>query len=228
VSAMAAKASTTTIPILFVAGFDPVKFGLVTSFSRPGGNATGVSVYTAEPMGKRLELLCELMPGVRSIALLVNPNSVSTQIETKDVETAAHAANLQLLVLKAAGESEFDGLFASAVNQSAGALLVAADPFFTTRRTQIVALAARHGLPAAYPWREYVEAGGLMSYGPTLTWAYHQIGVYAGRILRGAKPGDLPVQQPRTFELLINLATAKALGLTVPRTLLAGADMVIE
>jgi putative ABC transport system substrate-binding protein len=228
VSAVAAKVSTTTIPILFVAGFDPVKVGLVTSFNRPGGNATGVSVYTAELMGKRLQLLSELMPGVRSIGLLVNPNSVSTPMETKDLEAAARAANLRLIVLKVTGDSEFDAVFASAVNQRVGALLVAADPFFTTRRAQIVALAAHHGLPTAYPWREYVEAGGLMSYGPTLTWAYHQIGVYAVRILKGAKTDDLPVQQPRTFELLINLTTANALGLTVPHIVLARADMVIE
>jgi putative ABC transport system substrate-binding protein len=228
VSAMAAKASTTTIPILFVAGFDPVKFGLVTSLSRPGGNATGVSIYTAELMGKRLQLLYELMPDVRSIALMVNPNSASTEIETNDVEAAARATNLQLLVLKATGESEFDGLFASAVNERVGALLVTADPFFTTRRAQIVALAARHRLPTAYPWREYVEAGGLLSYGPTLTWAYEQIGLYAVRILKGAKPDDLPVQRPRTFELLINLTTANALGLTVPRMILVRADKVIE
>jgi putative tryptophan/tyrosine transport system substrate-binding protein len=187
-----------------------------------------VSVYTAELMGKRLQLLSELMPGVRSIGLLVNPNSVSTPMETKDLEAAARAANLRLIVLKVTGDSEFDAVFASAVNQRVGALLVAADPFFTTRRAQIVALAAHHGLPTAYPWREYVEAGGLMSYGPTLTWAYHQIGVYAVRILKGAKTDDLPVQQPRTFELLINLTTANALGLTVPHIVLARADMVIE
>jgi len=193
VSAMAAKAATTTTPILFLAGFDPVRFGLVTSFNRPGGNATGVSVYTAELMRKRLELLRELMPNVGSVALLMNPNAGSADIETKDVEAAARAINLQLLVLNAIAESEFDGVFVSAVNQRAGALLVAADPFFTTRRAHIVALAARHALPAAYPWREYAEAGGLMSYGPDLTWAYHQIGLYASRILKGTKPSDLPV-----------------------------------
>ena len=228
VSAMAAKAATTTTPILFLAGFDPVKFGLVTSFNRPGGNATGVSIYTAELMRKRLELLRELMPNVASVALLMNPNAVSADIETKDVEAAARAINLQLLVLKAIAESEFDGVFASAVNQRAGALLVAADPFFTTRRAQIVALAARYALPAAYPWREYAEAGGLMSYGPDLTWAYYQIGLYASRILEGAKPSDLPVQLPTRFKLVINHTTAKALGLTISRRLSAGVDEFIE
>jgi putative ABC transport system substrate-binding protein len=225
---MAAKAATTTTPILFLAGFDPVKFGLVTSFNRPGGNATGVSIYTAELMRKRLELLRELMPNVASVALLMNPNAVSADIETKDVEAAARAINLQLLVLKAIAESEFDGVFASAVNQRAGALLVAADPFFTTRRAQIVALAARYALPAAYPWREYAEAGGLMSYGPDLTWAYYQIGLYASRILEGAKPSDLPVQLPTRFKLVINHTTAKALGLTISRRLSAGVDEFIE
>jgi putative ABC transport system substrate-binding protein len=228
VSAMAAKAATTTTPILFLAGFDPVKFGLVTSFNRPGGNATGVSVYTAELMRKRLELLRELMPNVGSVALLMNPNAVSADIETKDVEAAARAINLQLLVLKAIAESEFDGVFAWAVNERAGALLVAADPFFTTQRAQIVALAARYALPAAYPWREYAEAGGLMSYGPELTWAYHQIGLYASRILEGAKPSDLPVQLPTRFKLVINHTTARALGLTISRRLLAGVDEFIE
>jgi len=228
VSAMAAKAATTTTPILFLAGFDPVRFGLVTSFNRPGGNATGVSVYTAELMRKRLELLRELMPNVGSVALLMNPNAGSADIETKDVEAAARAINLQLLVLNAIAESEFDGVFASAVNQRAGALLVAADPFFTTRRAQIVALAARYALPAAYPWREYAEAGGLMSYGPDLTWAYHQVGLYASRILEGAKPSDLPVQLPTRFKLVINHTTAKALGLTISRRLLAGVDEFIE
>jgi putative ABC transport system substrate-binding protein len=228
VSARAAKASTATIPILFLAGFDPVKVGLVNSFNRPGGNATGVSVYTAELMGKRLELLRELMPSVRSIALLMNPNTVTADIERKDVEAAARAANLQLLVLNATAESEFDMAFASAVNQHAGALLVGADPFFTTRRAQIVELAARHALPAAYPWREYVEAGGLMSYGPNLQDSYHQIGLYAGRILKGAKPGDLPVQMPRKFELIIKLETAMALGITVPRIMRFRADELID
>ncbi len=226
VSAKAAKASTTAIPILFIAGFDPVRFGLVASLNRPGGNATGVSIYTAELMRKRLELLRELVPGVASIALLMNQNSGSADIELKDLEAAARATGVQLLVLKATSNSEIEAAFAAAVRQRAGALLVSADPFLTSRRAHIVALARDHALPAAYPWREYAEAGGLMSYGPNLQGSYHQIGLYAGRILKGAKPADLPVQLPKAFDLVINLGTAKTLGLTVPRLLHGQAEMI--
>jgi putative ABC transport system substrate-binding protein len=228
VSAQAAKDATQTIPILFNAGFDPVKVGLVTSLSRPGGNATGMSLYTTELVAKRLELLRELVPRAAVVALLVNPKNRVSPIEEEDMKNAANAAGLQLHVIRASTESEFDDAFASAVLNRANALLVTADPVFGTRRAAIVALAARHALPTAYPFREYAEIGGLMSYGPDLMEAYHEIGHYAGRILKGAVPGDLPVQLPKTFELTINLKTAAALGLTVSKLLNARADRVIE
>ncbi len=229
ISGQAAKAATTTIPIVFIVGFDPVKIGLVASLNRPGGNATGVSVYTTELIAKRLELLRELVPRLASVALLVNPNNVViSDVEIKDMEAVAGAIGLRLLVLKAGAESEFEAAFASAASQQTGALLISADPFFTTRRDQIVALAARHALPTAYPWREYVEVGGLMGYGPAIMERYYQVGSYAARILKGAKPGDLPVQLPTTFELTLNITTAKALGLTVSRLLLARADKVMD
>jgi len=228
VVAQAAKGATSTIPVLFIAGFDPVREGLAASINRPGGNATGVSVYTAELGPKRLELLRELLPNVVKIAMLVNPRSISTEIERKDLEEATRGTGLQLLVLEASAEGDLEKAVNDAVNQGAGALIVSADAFFTSRRSQIVALAAQYALPASYPWLQYAEAGGLISYGPNLTWAYEQIGVYASRILKGAKPEDLPVQLPTTFELVINLKAAKALGLVVPPTLLARADEVIE
>jgi putative ABC transport system substrate-binding protein len=231
VSALHAKAATKTTPILFIAGFDPVKVGLVTSLSHPGGNATGVSMNTTEMAQKRLELLHKLLPKVATVAILVNPNSTGgllPTIEIERVQGAARDLGLKLLVLEAGADREFEKAFASAIREGAGALSVNADPFFTPRRAQIVALAAHHGLPTIYPWREYAEAGGLMSYGPTLTWAYHQLGLYAGRILKGAKPGDLPVQLPTKFELVLNLKTVKALGLTVPRPVLAATNEFIE
>lgn len=227
VSALAAKAATATIPILFVSGFDPVELGLVASMNRPGGNATGVNVYTTELMKKRLELLRELVPGVTTIALLVNPDTTVAKYEIEDIKKATGDAGMQLLVLEARAESEFEAAFASAQLQRS-VLLVSADPFFTSRHVQIVVLAARHALHASYPWREYVEAGGLMSYGPSINWAYHQIGLYAGRILKGAKPSDLPVQMPTTFELVLNLNTSKAFGLQVSPRFLALTDQVIE
>ncbi len=225
-SALAAKAATETIPILFVIGIDPVQAGLVTNLSRPGGNATGVSVFTTELAEKRLELLHKLVPEAATIALLVNPNSYGSRKE--QMEDAARDLGLKLLFLEASVESDFTAAFAIAAKQRAGALWVTADPFFTTQHAKIIALAARDRLPAVYPWRQYVEAGGLMSYGPDLTWAYHQIGLYAGRILNGAVPSDLPVLLPTRLHLLINLKTAKALGVTVPRVVLAYADEVIE
>jgi putative ABC transport system substrate-binding protein len=228
VSARAAKAATAKIPILFVAGFDPVKMGLVSRINRPGGNATGFSIYTTELLAKRLGLLHELVPHASSVGLLVNPLSVAASIEIDDMERVARAKGFRLLALQASEQSEVDRAFASAVRDRADALLVSADPFLSTHRYQIVALAARDGLPVFYPWREYAEIGGLMSYGPSLTTAYHEIGLYAGRVLKGADPGELPVQFPTTFDLVINAKTAKALGLTIPETLLATADEVIQ
>jgi putative tryptophan/tyrosine transport system substrate-binding protein len=226
VSAVYAKAATKTIPILFIAGFDPVKAGLVKSFADPGSNATGVSVYTNELAPKRLELLHKLAPKAATIAVLMNPNSTTPNIEIERLEDATRELGLRLLVLEASRESDFEAAFASAAREQADALLVSGDAFFAPRRAQIVALAARHRLPAVYPWREYVEAGGMMSYGPSITWAYHQLGLYAGRILKGSNPSDLPVQLPTTFDWVINLTTVNALGLKVPHTAEAGAEFV--
>jgi putative ABC transport system substrate-binding protein len=223
-----AKNATKTIPILFISGANPVDEGLVRSFSRPDGNATGVSVYASELVGKRLQLLHGFLPRGATIALLGNPTSAVYKRETKDLEQAAETAGLQLLILAVTTESGFEAAFASAVQQRADGLLVSADAFFTSKRDQIIELATRNRLPAAYPWREYVLAGGLMSYGASIPDAYRLIGAYAARILKGEKPADLPVQQPTKFDLVINLKTAKALGLTAPPTLLALADEVIE
>jgi len=223
----AAKNATSAIPIVFVGG-DPVLSGLVPSLGRPGGNLTGFSLFVDELMPKRLELLSDLIPQARSIALLVNPNSASTERTIRDLQEAARAKGVQLIILKAGTESEIEGAFGSLVERQAHALLVGADPFFNSRREQLVALASRHAVPAIYEWREFVTSGGLISYGPSLTSIYRQLGIYAGRIVKGAKPADLPVQQPTTFELVVNLKTAKALGLTVPQTILARADEVIE
>jgi putative tryptophan/tyrosine transport system substrate-binding protein len=220
------KPPTTTIPVVFVGGADPVGDGLVASFSHPGGNVTGVSTFTTELSPKRLQWLRELVPKARKIATLMNPVN-SADVEMQDSE-AATRAGLQVLAIRAKTESDFEPAFAQAIQQGAEALLVSADPFFNSRRAQLVALAARYALPAAYPWREYAEAGGLMSYGTSLAGAYRQVGQYVGRVLKGDKPADLPVQNPNKFELLINLKTAKALGLTVPKIVLAGADEAID
>lgn len=228
VAAKAAEAATSTIPVLFIAGFDPVREGLASSINRPGGNATGVSVYTAELGRKRLDLLRVLLPDVSKVAMLVNPGAISTEIETKDLEAAAQSARLELIVVQASEERDFETAFSEAADRGAGALIVLADPFFTSRYAQIVALAARYALPASYPWSRYASAGGLISYGPRLAWAYEQIGVYAALILKGAKPADLPIQLPTKFRTVINLKTAKSLGLTVPPQMLALADEVIE
>jgi putative tryptophan/tyrosine transport system substrate-binding protein len=228
-SALAAKSATSTIPIVFRGGGDPVGGGLVASLARPGGNLTGVSFIPNELTAKRLELLSELVPQARVIALLVNPtNSTNTERVIRDVQEAARTKGLQLHVLKASSESEIDTAFASLVQLHAGALVVGADPFLSGQREQLVALASRHEVPAIYAWREFAAAGGLISYGSSLTAAYRLVGIYAGKILKGAKPADLPVEQPTKFELVINRKAAKALGLEVPPTLLAQADEVIE
>jgi putative tryptophan/tyrosine transport system substrate-binding protein len=212
---------------VYIGGGDPVGAGLVASLARPGGNLTGFSILTVELNAKRLELLSELVPEARGIAVLANPNNWGER-QMRTVQEAARAKGLQLLVLKAGSESEIDAAFATLVQLHASALLVGNDPFFFIRREQLVALAARHAIPAIYEWREFAEAGGLISYGTSLTSTWRQVGIYVGKILKGAKPADLPVQQPTTFELVVNLNTAKALGLTVPPSILARANEVID
>jgi putative ABC transport system substrate-binding protein len=226
-SVRAAKAATATIPVVFLAGADPVGEGLVESFNHPGGNVTGISTYTEELAPKRLEILRDLLPKAGKIATLTNPQNTA-DIEMRHMGAAARSAGLQMRVLNASSEKDFEPAFSEAVQWGANALLVSADPFFNSRRAQLVALAARHRLPAAYPWREYVEAGGLMSYGTNLAGLYRQVGVYVSRILKGEKPSDLPVQNPTTFDLAINVATAKSLGLSVPPLVYARANEVIE
>jgi putative tryptophan/tyrosine transport system substrate-binding protein len=228
VSALAAKAATTTIPIVFDTSSDPVEVGLVASLNRPGGNLTGVSIFTVELVPKRLEILCEVVPDAVVIALLVNPTRPSAESETRAVQTAASALGRQIVVLNASREHDFDTAFATLVQQRAAALIVAGDQLFTGHLGQLTALALQHSVPAIYFAREFAVAGGLMSYGTSLPEAYRQVGVYVGRILNGAKPADLPVQQAVKVELIINLKTAQTLGLTFPLTLLGRADEVIE
>ncbi len=226
-SALAAKSATSTIPIVFNAG-DPVESGLVASLARPGGNLTGISILTVELMPKRLELLSELVPQAGVIALLVNPNNAISERITRDVQEAARTKGVQLHILTAGTESEIDAAFATLVQLHIGALLVGTDSFLSNRRERLVELASRHAVPAIYESRYFAAAGGLISYGPSQTAASRQAGTYVGKILKGAKPADLPVQQPTTFELVVNLNTARALGLTVPPSILARADEVIE
>jgi putative ABC transport system substrate-binding protein len=227
-SALAAKAATTTVPIVFVTGADPVQLGLVASLNRPGGNVTGVSFALVELAAKQLGLLRELRPGATRIAVLVDPKWPLTESFVSDVRAAASAIGQQIEVLYVGSDREIETAFATLVQRGAGALLSGAGGFLSPQRERIVALAARHKIPAIYILREYVEAGGLMSYAASFIDAYRQAGIYAGRILKGEKPGDLPVMLPTKFELVINLKTAKALGLEIPDKLLALADEVIE
>jgi ABC-type uncharacterized transport system substrate-binding protein len=224
--ALAAQSATSTIPTVFTVGADPVETGLVASLARPGGNLTGVAILNVELVQKRVELISELMPQARVIGYLINPNNSAIEPNIASAREAAGVKGLRLEILKAGTESEIDAVFATLV-QHVDALIVG-DPLFNSRREQIVALAARYRVPAIYIWREYVAAGGLISYGAIFTAAYRQVGIYVGKILKGAEPADLPVQQPTTFELVVNLKTAKALGLTVPPSILARADEVIE
>jgi len=227
-SITAAKATTTTIPIVFTIGTDPARAGFVSSLSRPGGNITGVNLFVVAMESKRLGLLRALIPGVQLIAVLLNPNRQTYAQQKSDVEEAAHAIGQQVHLLSASNETEIDAAFATAVQLRAGAMLVTGDPFFSSQHDKIIALAARHAIPAIYEQREHALAGGLMSYGTNLSEGYHQAGVYAGRILKGEKPGDLPVVQSSKFELVINLKTAKALGIEIPPNLSAEADEIIE
>jgi putative ABC transport system substrate-binding protein len=227
-TALIAKTATSTIPIVFFTGGDPVVEGLVASFARPGGNLTGIAVQTGELTAKRLELISELVPQAKVIALLVNPTNVSAERTIKEVEDAAHAKGLQLAILKASAEGEVDAAFEILADLHVGAMVVGSDAFFTNQRDQLVALASRYAVPAIHPTGLFAAAGGLISYGPSFAAGSRQAGGFAGRILNGDRPADLPVQQPTKFDLVINLKTAAALGLTVPQSILARADEVIE
>ena len=225
-AAKSAKNATATIPIVFVLGFDPVKVGLVASFNKPGGNITGTTIITTEMATKRLNLLYDLDPGMHNFAILVNP--VSPGIDAELEEVGAAATGRPVFVLKASSLGEIEAAFISAIEQKVHALVISADPFFMNWRLQLVGLAASYKMPVMYPFREFVDDGGLMSYGPSLSSAYRLAGIYAGRILKGAKPGELPIELPATFEFVINLKSAKTLGLTIPPGLLALADDVVE
>lgn len=225
---LAAKAATATIPIVFVTGADPVKFGFVASFNRPGGNITGIWMVLAVLAQKKMQLIRELLPKAKLIALLVNPTSPVAEPQMRDAQAAADILGLKLNILSAVTEKDFDPVFATLVQQRPDALLISADPFFSSRREHLVALAAHHAIPTLYEIREFVEAGGLMSYGTVLREGYYKGGIYAGRVLKGEKPADLPVEQVNKLELVINLKTARTLGLEIPPNLLALADEVIE
>jgi len=227
-AALAAKSATSTIPIVFAIGGDPIKLGLVASYNRPGGNATGANILAAEMDGKRLGLLHELIPNAARVGLLLNPNFPAYPTQLNELQRAATIIGLQVEVLRANTDGEIDAAFEIASRKRVGALILAASPFFDTRRDKLVALATGHALPTVYHFREFAVAGGLMSYGVSIPHIYRQVGVYAGRILSGENPANLPVQQPTTFELVVNLKTAKTLGIEVPPTLLARADEVIE
>ena len=227
-AALAAKAATTTIPIVFGVGDDPVKIGLVTSLARPGGNLTGINFFSSGLAAKRMELVREMVPAAARVAMVSDPTFTLTEFQVRDAETAARAMGLQLQVLSASTSREINAAFANFVRERPDALYLGTGPFFVSRRVQLTQLAARHAVPAIYSGRQYTEVGGLMSYGTSLTDAYRQMGAYTGRILKGAKPADLPVVQSTKFELVINAETARMLGLTVPDKLLAAADDVIE
>jgi putative ABC transport system substrate-binding protein len=225
---MAAKAATSTIPIVFNLGADPIQLGLVANLNRPGGNITGIAMMTQEIEGKRLELLHELAPSSSSIAILLNPSNAQAQAQESEAHAAARVIGRRVLVLKATTGHEIEDAFAVLARERAGALLVGADTFFLSQATLFVVLTARYSVPAIYTFRAYVDAGGLMSYGSNLLDTYRQTGVYTGRVLKGEKPADLPIVQPTKFELIINLKTARAVGIAIPPTLVARADEVIE
>jgi putative tryptophan/tyrosine transport system substrate-binding protein len=226
--ALAAEGATSTIPIVFMVGRDPVRLGLVASVNRPGGNATGVNLFITEMEAKRFGLLHELVPTVTTLGVLMNPKTAEAETQLSEVQAASRTLQQRIEVVNASNEIEIDAAFAALAQSKIGAVLVGADPFFNNRRDLIVSLAARYAIPAIYPLRDFADSGGLVSYGTSLTDAYRQVAIYTGRILKGEKPGEIPIVQPTKFELVINLKTAKTLGLTVPLTLQASADEVIE